>query len=279
MHIKSRLGFLLAWLLAFITLGARAAERDFVIGVIPVHSARVLVERYEPMRVYLEKQLKRRAHVETSPDFKQFHARTLRGDFDLTITPAHLARIAQIDAGHTPLAQFKPDHDSLLIYNRARPLKLPQDMRGHRLAVIDPLAMTVIAALSFFEQYGLEALRDYRVDTYHTHAGVAHALMAGLADVAVTTSQGLLQIPEDLRDKLETYKHIADIPAFVCLARVGMDKDAVAKLRAAILAFPQTDEGFEFLGRTGYAGVYPINESGMKRADLYLKQTRAMLKP
>jgi phosphonate transport system substrate-binding protein len=58
----------------------------------------VIAERYEPLRAYLEARLKLPVRVESAPDFARYHARVMKGDFDLAITAAHLARLAQKEA-------------------------------------------------------------------------------------------------------------------------------------------------------------------------------------
>lgn len=250
----------------------------FVLGIVPVHSARVLAERYEPLRSYLEKTLKQPVRIESAPDFRRFHERTLRGDFDLTITPAHFARLAQKDANQQPLAQFMPDHDALLLYAMERPLASVKDLKDKQLAVIDRLAITVTAALQFLDTQGLEANADYQVVEHRTHASAAYALISGMSAAAVSTSQGLMQIPDNLRSKLIVQKHIADIPAFVLIAKAGMEKAQSEQLKKALLAFPNESEGIDFLGHTGYNSLIPATETAMKRADAYLKETRKALK-
>lgn len=266
-------------LLGLLLAGLPGLALAFTVGVLPIHTSRVLVERYEPLRTYLERTLQQPVRIESAPDFARFHARTLRGDFDLAVTPAHFARIAQKDLGFQPLAQFQPDHDSLLIYSAERPLGGPGDLKGKQLAVIDRLAITVMAALHYLHEQGLEPDRDYRVVEHRTHAGVAHSLMSGLSAAAVTTSQGMLQIPEDIRRKLMVHKHIADIPAFIFLVKPDLPRPAADRLRALLLEFPREAEGIAFLGQTGYTSLRSASETIMKRADGYLKETRKVLKP
>lgn len=265
--------------LLFLLAGPAQAAPVFTLGVLPVHSARILAERYEPMRAYLESRLKQSVRIESAADFAHFQARTRRGDFDLSITPAHFARLAQKDAGFQPLVQFAPDHDALLVYSQARPLASVADLRGKQLAVIDRLAVTVMAALSYLDDQGLEADRDYRVAEHRTHASATYSLISGLSAAAITTSQGMLQIPEDQRRKLVPQIHIADIPAFVFLAKPDLPRDQAERLKKWLLEFPGEAEGIDFLSRTGYTGVVPASESRMKRADPYLKATRKALGP
>lgn len=254
---------------------ARAAA-TFVVGVLPIHGARVLVQRYEPLRAYLEASLKQPVAIESASDFARFHTRTLAGGYDLTITPAHFARLAEKDAGYQPVVQLLPDHDALLVSSADQPIADYAQLKGKQLAVIDRLAITVMAALHFLEQQGLEPGVDFQVVEHRTHASVAHALLTGLAVAGVTSSQGMLQIPEDLRARIVVRKHIADIPAFVFLAKPGLDPASVARLKALLLAFPHAPQGRDFLHRTGYTAIVPAD---MKRADPYLAQTRKALAP
>jgi len=269
---------LLALCLCLLGFSAQAAA-TFTLGVLPIHSARVLAERYEPLRAYLEKHLKQPVRIESAADFARFQARTLQGDFDLTITPSHFARLAQKDAGFLPLAQFTPDHDALLVTSSDRPSAGVGDLRGKQLAVIDRLAVTVMATLSYLDEQGLEAERDYSVTEHRTHASAAYSLITGLSAAAVTSSQGMLQIPEYLRRKLVVQKHIADIPAFVFLARPDTPRIQAEHLKKLLQEFPAKAEGIDFLRGIGYAGVVEASEARLKRADAYLKATRKALSP
>lgn len=254
------------------------AVSSFILGVLPVHSARVITERYEPLRSYLEKTLGQPVRIESAGDFRRFHERTLHGDFDLTITPAHFARLAQKEAGFQALVQFVPDHDALLVHAADRPLSSVKDLQGRQLAVIDRMAVTVTATLQYLESQGLEADQDYKVAEHRTHASAAYSLIGGLSAAAVTTSQGLLQMPDDVRRKLVILKHIADIPAFVFITKPDTSKARNEQLKRALLAFPREAEGIDFLGHTGYNGLIPASEALMKRADIYLKETRKAFK-
>jgi phosphonate transport system substrate-binding protein len=276
MHLFRQLLFSCALLVSLVTTAFSAPT--FILGIVPVHSARVLTERYEPLRSYLERTLKQPVRIESATDFRRFHERTLHGDFDLTITPAHFARLAQKEGGQQPLAEFMPDHDSLLIYAADRPLTSFKDLKGKQLAVIDRFALTVTAALQFLDTQGLEANVDYQVVEHRTHASAAYALISGLSAAAVSSSQGMMQIPDNLRSKLIVQKHIADIPAFVLIAKPSMDKAHVEQLKKILLAFTSESEGIDFLGHTGYNALIPATEAVMKRADPYLKETRKALK-
>ena len=274
-RLRAWIGLLL---LAWLAWPASAAP-VFTLGVLPIHSARVLAERYEPLRAYLEQQLRQPVRIESAADFSRFQARTLRGEFDLTITPAHFARLAQKDAGFQPLVQFTPDHDTLLICAADRPLASVRALQGKQLAVVDRLAIIVMATLSYLESQGLESGRDYQISEHRSHASAGYSLLSGLSAAAVSSSQGLLQLPDDLRRKLVVQQHIADIPAFVVLAKPDLDRARVERLKALLLGFANQAEGSDFFARIGYAGFIASSEARLKRVDSYLKATRKALGP
>ncbi|MCP5278641.1 MAG: PhnD/SsuA/transferrin family substrate-binding protein [Thiobacillus sp.] len=266
-------------LILWLTLQEGLVQAAMVIGVPPIHSMRTLAARYEPMRAYLESRLGEPVYLESALDFAEYQARTLRGEFDLTITPAHFGRLAQKDLGFHPLVQFQPDHDALLVYSADRPLDNLSLMQGQQLAVIDRLAVTVMASVHYLDEKGLEAGRDYRVVEYRNHASVGQALVTGLAMAGVTTSHGMKQIPEPVRVKLKVYAHMADIPAFVMLAKPGVSRADRERLQSAVLAFGQGIAGQGFLKGIAYSALIPANERMLKRVDGYLKETRKGLAP
>lgn len=271
-----------AWWLGLVMLlscmAVRAAE-PLIVGVLPVHPTRMLVTRYEPLRAYLQHRLGRPTQIQTAADFRQFHQRTLRGDFHLAITPAHLARLAQKDQGFIPLARFTPDHDFRLVTRKDGPVTDLTDLRGQNLAVIDPLAITVMAALEHLERQGLRAGRDFRVIPYRTHASVIQALLSDEAAAAVSTSQGLAQVPDPQRGQLEARGGGQGVPAFTFLARPNSTPQERKRYQRALLDFPGTMEGLDFFGQTGYQGLRPVRDADLAQTEPYLAQTRRLLGP
>lgn len=267
---------LLASLLAAAGLGrAGAAERRILrLGLMPVYGLHALIRSYEPMRAYLSRLLSSTVRIETAPDFKRYLDAILAREFDIAVAAAHFARIAQLDSGWHPLAQFEPDHDTLLIAPTDRMPGRISDLAGKEVAVIDRMAITVTAALDHLEQQGLAADRDYRVQEYRTHSSVVHSLLSGASALAVTTTHGLRQLPTELRTRIAVYRRVSDIPAFVILASPDLPSGHLERLRKGILAFPAEAEGRTFFAENTYTGLHAADEAAMRRADRFLKETR-----
>jgi phosphonate transport system substrate-binding protein len=255
-------------------VGLAAASAPFIVGVPPIQSMRILAERFEPLRSYLEVRLGQPVYLESASTFAGYQTRTLHGDFDLTITPSHFARLAQKERRFQPVVQFQPDHDVLLIYCVDHPLTHLSLLKNRELAVIDRLAVMAMASLRYLDDQGLEAGRDFRVVEYRNHVGVAQALVSGTALVGVTTTQGLKQMPEALRKRLKVSAHLADFPGFVMLAKPEASREEVGRLEGYLLAFAWSNTGQEFLKRVASTALTPPDETSLKRTDAYLKETK-----
>lgn len=255
----------------------QAQTAPFVLGVLPAHSLRTLIKRYEPLRRHLEQTLRRTVRIESAIDFPHFHRRTLQRGFDLAVTPIHFARIAQLDAGWIPLVQFEPFNDAVLIYDRRRQTSLPEDLRGKQLAIIDKLAITVMAGLAMLQQAGLEPDRDFVVLEHRNHVSAIKSVLSGHSVAAITTSQGLRQIDPAERDHLGIYRHILDVPAFVFMAPPDTSPQQVNRLREILLGFSRNRAQAAFFEHIGYRGLHPADAETLHQADPYLKQTRQLL--
>jgi phosphonate transport system substrate-binding protein len=267
-----------AFLGVFLAFSVQAGTA-FTLGVLPNHSAHTLATSYEPLRAYLERQLKQAVRIESAVDFTRFHQRSQRGDFDLTLTAAHLARLAQKDAGFQPLVQFTPDHTALLVGASDGSITSVNQLRGRQLAVVDRQAVTVMAALSHLARQDLQAGRDFRVVEHRSHASAAYSLNTGLSAAIITTRQGMLQIPVELRTKLVVLQQITEIPALVFMAGPTLPATRALHLKKLLLDFQQEPTGVEFLQQVGYRSLVEADETRMKRVDIHLKAARGTLAP
>ena len=79
------------------------------IGIIPYLTPGVLMSLFQPLRLQLQKDLGQPVELFTAPDVRSFARRTLKPDFDIVITAAHQARLAQLESGYHPLARHRPE--------------------------------------------------------------------------------------------------------------------------------------------------------------------------
>ncbi len=263
-------------LMACLTLTAHAAaDAALQVGVLPTLNTRQLLTNYQPLRIYLERELQRPVELFTAPDFKRFHQVTLTGDFDLVLTAPHLARLAQVDAGFQPLATYLSANRAVLITPKAKPIGKVGDLRGHNLAIFDPLALITLHAQEWLEEQGLMAGRDFQKTVFPSHVSVALAVQNGTSLLGVISPAGLKQLPPDTLEQIQVFKELPQIPALIWVMHPRMGKSD--RLQGALLRFADSPEGAQFYGGNAYKGMRPVTADELRLLDRSAREVKRLM--
>lgn len=276
--MTSRLLRVVVLLLMVLTRPAGAADNPpLEIGLLPNMSSRILFTQYQPLREYLEHAMRRPVQLSTAPDWSSFFQRSRRGDYTLTITAAHMARVHQLDSGLQPLIVFQPGIKALLVTDRDRPLQSIEDLRGRRLALSNPQSLVTLLGLQWLREQNLDAGRHFSTLTTPTDDSVGNLVLNGDCVAALVSGGELRAIPEALRARLQVFRQITDAPGFVALASPRLPVDEAARLKTALLEFSeQTDEGRRFFALTGFNGFQEASEQRLKPLDAFVQDTRRL---
>jgi len=262
----------LAWGVA-----AAQALPPIQVSILPTLTAKALLTQYHPLRVYLERELQRPVDMRTAPDFKRFHAETLAGNVDLVLTAAHLARHAQTESGYVPLATFTSPNQPMVVMSQRKPVQSVAELRGHALAVFDPVALVVLEVQQWLADQGLQAGRDYKVAVFPSHASVAHAVMAGDALLGVTATVGLNLYTAEMKEQLRVFAERPSVPALVWMLHPRQSSEA-PRVKAALLAFGQATEGKQFFTSNGYRSLRAVEDRELAALDRSAREAAALLK-
>lgn len=263
-----------SWFLAFLivchTLPVSAQPAPLVVGVLPTLSPRVLIKNYQPFRLYLEQTLKRPVVMVTATDFTAFHKSTMAGEYDLVVTAAHLARLAQIEGRYSPLATYQSANRALLMTSQSAPLKSTKDLRGATVATLDRSALIVSQTLIWLQDQELQLDKDYKLLVTSSHNSAAYSVLSGESALAIVSPAGLKQMPADIQGGLQVFATLPPVPALMWLASPRM-ASAVPRLKSVLLAFsPTLTEGKLFFDKTGYINMRGITPEEMKSLDPYI---------
>lgn len=279
-----RLGAVLrVWLLFPLLLAAngfvRAAQADMLeIGVLPNLSSRILLSQYQPMREYLERVLKRPVQVSTAPDWQSFYTRARKGEYAVTITAAHLARLHQLESGHVPLVLFTPGIKALLVMDKDKPISKISDLRGTTLALSNAKSLVTLQGMQWLADQGLRRGENYRTLNTPTDDSVGNLVLNGDCVAALISGGEFKAIPDALRQRLQIFQQIAEVPGFVALASPGLPAAEAARIRRALLDFKSNpEESSRFFAATGFQGFVDATDVQMKPLDIYLRETRRIV--
>lgn len=249
------------------------------IGLLPVLSARVLLTNYQPLRVYLERELQQPVELVTASDFQAFYSSTIAGEYDAVITAPHFARMAQIDAKYIPIASYRSINRAILIAAKDRPLASINELRGKSLAIPDRHAMVVSQALLWLREKGLQAETDFKLVETPSLNSAAYSVQSHQSVLAVTAPTAMKQMPDNIKDSIQIFANLPELPSSLIWMAHPRIASQLPQLRSALLKLSSAiPEGAMFFESTGYIGMREISNEEMKALDPYAKELSRVLK-
>lgn len=256
----------------------QAADTESVrMGVFPYLSTRALLDVYEPVRLFLMEEMGRPVNLFTAPNYKAHANRTARSEFDILITPPHFARLAQREAGYLPLALYTRELHSIVVVANNSVIRSLQDLQGMRVATPSRLALVTIVGRQLFRDGGLSPDNGVVMLSGASHANAVLAVQRGEAEAAITEHSALAQMPKELRNSVRVIAQSGALPHVMYLGHQRLGQAQLERLKAALLKFPATVAGRQFLANTGSEGLRPINEVDLKGMDPYIDEFKRLL--
>lgn len=265
--------------LATLSFGAWAqAPAPLELGVLPNVSARVLVTQYEPMQSFLSQRLGRSVAVSTAPDWREFYLRVRKGDYDVVVAAANVARLMERDLGYRPLLAYEPRIPAILIAAKGADSTLNPLISGKTVAFSNPASLVAFEGQGWLSQRGLEAGRNYQTLAVRRDDSVGSAILRGEAAAGILSMGEFRAHPEAVRDQLTVVATMTEVPSFIVATRKDLASAQVDAIRTALLAFSQgSEEGRQFFQRSGFRAISPIADKDLAGLDAFVDRTRKAL--
>lgn len=265
---------LIAWPVAAVAQQTEAIE----FGILPTLSARTILTTYQPLRIYLEAQLKKPVLFVTAPDYRTFIERTQRGEYRYVITAPHFARLAQKEAGYRPLVRVKRELQALLVTDKRAGVSDIAALRGKMVATPDPLAIISMLGAELLSERGLTPGRDVTFKAQASFNSAVIAMRNGESAGAITAPTALNQMPAETRDNLITLATSKAVPHVMCLASSKVPAEEAAEVTRLLLAFAAPNASAEeFFKATGFIGFARPTDAELRALDSYVVELKKHL--
>ena len=217
---------------------ARAAQPPTLrIAVVPFLSPAVMLAAFRPLREHLVRELGRTVELYTARSFAALLTQIQHAPDELTLIAAHIARLAQLDWGYTPLAATLEQTMAQLLVRADNGWADAQALRGRTLGVLDRRALPAVITMNWLSARGLEAERDYRIAVQSSADSGLHALARGSIDALALAASQLQVLPPSTPRGERVLADTGTMPGPVYIARPGLRADDAERLRTALLRF------------------------------------------
>jgi phosphonate transport system substrate-binding protein len=249
-----------------------------VMGIFPNTTAKQIVETYRPLANALEKTLHRHVEIYSAPNFKTFIDRTRQGKYDLLLTAPHFAWLARQDAGYQPLLKYTAPVRGMLVVKADSIYRDVAALRGHTIAIADPLAVIVLALEDELAKDGLKPGIDYQTFNAETHVNAALQVVNGRADGAMVGQNPVKLFPLELRRQLHVLLMSPPLSSQTYLTHPRVREAEVQTIRMTLLDFAASPEGLAFFKKSGFGGFSPLNGHELDAFRPYALQTQQLLR-
>lgn len=238
-----------------------------VFAIIPYLPARRLVELYAPLLPVFSARLGQSVDITSAPDYTEHLRRMRAGDYDIVADSLILARIAQREHGHVPIARTLAPLEPLLVVPVASAMIGLPDIKGRAVVVTDRTAALSVIGLRHLRDRNLVPGGDFRIVVSGSHANSLHRLLAGEAAAAIVSRTALTQVAPDLTAKVRVLATLpTGLSAVVYHVAPRLAAQAPA-LSAALIDFAGQPAGQSFITTLGHQRLVPVTPVEMQALD------------
>jgi len=261
-------------LLPALAFTASAPIVPFRIGVAPHSSARVIIEMYQPLRLYLEQVLQRPVEIVTAPDFTEFARRAMAQNYDLAITTGHQARLLQTDARYLPLLTYQADFKAVALVAADSRYREPKDLAGSTV-----IGLSASSLVTLWGQHWL--LRNSVVNATMRYVSasdsVGQLLLKGEGSAGFMSLANFQNLPLAVRQQVRLLAESLPMAGRVYLLNVRHARDQ-DRILAALWTFAETPEGKQYFARYQLGGYRALEARELIALEPYANEVRLVLK-
>lgn len=231
-------------------------SKPLVFGFLPIVSSERLVRRFSPLTDYLSGKLGTEIRMETAPDFRSFVDRThAEQRYDILFTAPHLYYLANKNSGYRAIVRVdRPDMKAVIVTPLTSPIRSIQDLRGHRLATTDPLALATILARARLAQAGIDPDNDLTLIATPSHNASLLSSYRGTTDASVLIRPLYRRARPEIRDNTRIVAETESAPHMPIAVARWVDDGIARRLRDILLNMSSDPQGHTLLQHLDWPG-------------------------
>ena len=236
-------------------------------GFLPIVSPERLVKRFAPLTDYLSRKTGVEVRMETAPDFQTFVQRTQREQrYDILFTAPHLYYLAHRERGYRALVRVdRPGMQAVIVAPRDRGIGTVEDLRNHRLATTDPLALATVLVRARLEAGGIDPDRDLRLIPTPSHNASLLSTYRGATDAAALILPLFLRASPEIRESMRIITKTRMVPHMPIAVAPWVDTAMAKRIGRILTTLDESPQGRALLTHLAWPGFVPASEEEYAR--------------
>lgn len=248
------------------------------IGVLPYTDALKILTIHQPMKQFLEDELKQKVEIYSASSYEVFFEDTKNGQFDMIITGPHFGLI-HIQNGFIPIFRYNTELKPVFVVLKNSPYAQVKDLKNKKISMSNYLSVSSIGGIKTLIDEGFKNNKDFKLINSNSHTSAIMSVVLGDVDAAITTHTPIKQLTDEtIKSKIKTFESDFAMPHLFTLANPKLSVSKTQSLKKALLKFEQSLVGKEFFTTTGYKGYTQITKKDLDAIKPVLDETKAFLK-
>lgn len=269
---------MLRFFLALIVIFSYSVADSFKIGILPYTDSLKILSIHQPLKVFLETELKEKVEIYSSNSYEKFFEDTKNGQFDMIITGPHFGLI-HLQNGFTPLFRYNTDLQPIFVVLKESPYTKVKDLKNKKISMSNYLSVSSIGGIKSLVDEGFKNNIDFKLINATSHTSAIMSVILGDTDAAITTYTPLKQLTEEtIKSKIRFFESGFEMPHLFTIANPKLSIEKIQSLKKALLKFEQSTTGKEFFTTTGYKGYIQISKKDLDAMKPVLGETKGFLK-
>ncbi len=240
-------------------------------GFLPYFSASKLIELHTPIVDHIQKKIGQEILMISAPNFKEFQKRTKDGKYDIIFTAPHMARLAELESNYQRVYMSTHRGRPIFLTKQNSGIVSIKDLENKKISLPPTRAINYHVALKALKEHGLVDKKNITVVETSSHSSALISLLNDQVSVAVMGNAPWNTYKKEYQSQVRVISTSADFPGFLVMANQNLPKTLVLEIQKIALNFTKTDEGKNYLNRTGLEGLAPIDEKIMNELDPYVQ--------
>lgn len=246
---------------------AGSVDTELTLGIVPYLPARRLVGYYSPLLPVLSQTLGQPIGIVSAPSYPEHLNRLRAGSYDVVADSLFIARIAQRELGHIPIARTAAPLEPVLVTPARGGLTRLEALAGQAVCVTDRTASLSVIGLRYLRSQGLDPGTRVHIVVSGSHANSLHRMLAGDAAAAIVSRTTLKQVDPLLAQQVRVLAHLPAALAAVVYHVAPRWSARATALSDALLAFARTTDGRQFVTALGHQGLLSVSPAELQSLD------------